>query len=119
MGGQEDCGEYCIVVVPMIEKKNFSKKKDKIDYSKCYKTIPVSCLFLDIISFLNSYNVILDYINLPITCCFIRIRFYKDLKFRSEIGQCSMYCVACAATEQYIPVCVYCMHNYTQCANNE
>ena len=67
----------------MIEKIFFSKTKDEIDYSKCYKTI--------------SYNVILDYIYLPI----IRIRITipgtgtQRLKFplKSEIGECSFdYC---------------------------
>ena len=50
---------YCIVV--WLKKYFFSKTKDEIDYIKCYKTIsmPFSWYY---ISFLNSYNVILDYI---------------------------------------------------------
>ena len=51
--------KICIAV--WLKKYFFSKTKDEIDYIKCYKTI--SMPFLDIISFLNSYNVILDYIH--------------------------------------------------------
>ena len=67
----------------------FSKTKDEIWnrlwYSKCYKTISMPFL-LDIISFLNSHNVILDYIYR-----LLELELYKDSTFPSEIGQCSGY----------------------------
>ena len=107
----------------------FRKQNGEIDYSNCYKTMSMPFSWY-IVSFLNSYNVILDYIYLPIidlsiitnvvqnhvwttliwTTLILDYISPKELKFRSEITcktQLSIYLESCNITYiWYVTVCI-------------